>query len=852
MPGVAIRCGMRDSGLPLAADTLSQHPDQGIEARLLYAAYQRKPLNVLMTLIVMPVGVVLLWPLFPTPALTAWALAILVVSLLGYVECAAFKWVRPGLPLLLRWRIIFTVQTVLGGLAWALGPTLLMWQAGGAEAVLFVGILLCVCAVAMTSISEQRTAMQGFILATLVPPAVAALRAGGRLETLVAMVLLAGMVTLIVVGRNSHQTLRSLIETQSRVRAILNNALDAVIGMDGKGRITDWNARAQAIFGWTGDEVLGLALDDAIIAKSHRTDYQEVMARLMTSSEEQGVNRRIEMVARHHSGKEFPVELAITRLTMGDTDIFTAFIADISERKAAQDRLMLFRRIFDASARCVVVTDGNGHGIYQNLAHAQELGYSDEEIIGQDFVQALPQETAQAMATNIRQAMREGNRWVGQLPFQRKDGSRFISASNIGAIKDERGRFQYIFNIFTDFSEELARRNELSQARDTAERANHAKSDFLSSMSHELRTPMNAILGFAQMLEYDATLNADQQDNVHEILKGGHHLLKLINEVLDLAKIESGHINLSLEPVNLAEALGDCWQLIQPLAQARAIAMHVAVSPHMAVRADRMRFKQVMLNLLSNAVKYNRAGGTIHLAVESVAGDTVANGRLRITVTDTGAGIAADRIVELFQAFNRLGAEHSDVEGTGIGLTITRRLMELMGGQVGVDSQVGVGTTFWIELPSETTTTFGEASSADVSDQVHDAPTRQYRVLCVDDNPVNIKLFAQMLGMRRHINLITAHTPGLGIELAQAHLPELILLDINMPGLDGYEVLAVLKADDRLKAIPVIAVTANAMPRDIERGRAAGFADYLTKPIDVGQFLQAIDRCLSASEELAA
>lgn len=517
--------------------------------------------------------------------------------------------------------------------------------------------------------------------------------------------------------------------------------------------------------------------------------------------------------------------------------------SDISERKEDEERLTLFRRIFEASSQCIGIADGQGRQLYQNRAHAEAYGYSDEEIHGRSFEMFMPDDPDPAVTSELQAAIAAGRTWSGLIPLRRKDGSVFISASSIGFVKDEKGQTQYLFNIFTDFSAELARRQELAQAKEVAERANQAKSDFLSSMSHELRTPMNAIIGFAQMLEYDTGLNADQHDNVHEILKAGRHLLELINEVLDLAKIESGRIDLSLEPVNLSAVIDDCRQLIQPMAAARNIELYLDTPPGKIVRADRVRLKQVLLNLFSNAVKYNREHGSIRL--EATAG---ASGRMRIAVIDTGPGIPAERLGELFQPFNRLDAEQSQIEGTGIGLTITRRLVEMMGGEVGVDSEVGQGSRFWIELPTETSATPIAAAGPKETTATEPALAHQRQVLCIDDNPVNLKLIAHMLGTRPNLRVITAHTPELGIELALAHRPDLILLDINMPGMDGYQVLEVFKADARLRRIPVVAVTASAMPRDIERGRAAGFRDYLTKPLDIGHFLETIDRCLTGGE----
>jgi len=405
------------------------------------------------------------------------------------------------------------------------------------------------------------------------------------------------------------------------------------------------------------------------------------------------------------------------------------------------------------------------------------------------------------------------------------------------------GRLVRLAGTVQDITEQVEAEQALIAARDEADRANKAKSEFLSSMSHELRTPMNAVLGFGQLMEYDDTLPGEHLDSVREILKAGHHLLELINEVLDLAKVESGQIDLSLEPVEVCPIVDECLGLVGPLADKRNVQLtHLGLAGAM-VRADRTRLKQALLNLLANAIKYNSEGGIVRLDVRPEGKD-----RLRIRVMDTGPGIPARRLVELFQPFNRLDAEGSDIEGTGIGLTITQRIVEMMGGAVGVESEVGIGSTFWIELPLESMADDacdheGAAGNGATPGQHMDA--LQHIVLYIEDNPTNIKLVAQILGRYKHIHLLTAHSPEIGIELALARQPELILLDINMPGMDGYQVLEVFKADARLKTIPVVAVTANAMARDIERGKAAGFADYLTKPLDVERFHAVVDACLA-------
>jgi PAS domain S-box-containing protein len=410
---------------------------------------------------------------------------------------------------------------------------------------------------------------------------------------------------------------------------------------------------------------------------------------------------------------------------------------------------------------------------------------------------------------------------------------------------DEAGKPLRLTGTVQDVTERVAFEQALMAAREAADRANQAKSEFLSSMSHELRTPMNAILGFGQLMEYDDTLPAEHQDNVKEILKAGQHLLELINEVLDLAKVESGKVDLSLEPVAVDPVIRECLSLIGTLADKRRIQISHHGLKNTVARADRTRLKQVLLNLLSNAVKYNRVGGCVRIEVQSEGSD-----RLSIRVTDTGPGIPADRLAELFQPFNRLDAKDSEIEGTGIGLTITQRIVETMGGTVDVESTVGVGSSFWIELPREAVE---DAAGAQAGAVRAGEPARtpgalaKHTVLYIEDNPANLKLVAQILGRVPHIHLLTAHAPEQGIDLALARRPALILLDINMPGMDGYQVLQVFKAQATLKGIPVVAITANAMPRDIERGKAAGFVDYLTKPLDVPRFIDTVNRCLTGN-----
>jgi CheY-like chemotaxis protein/anti-sigma regulatory factor (Ser/Thr protein kinase) len=356
-------------------------------------------------------------------------------------------------------------------------------------------------------------------------------------------------------------------------------------------------------------------------------------------------------------------------------------------------------------------------------------------------------------------------------------------------------------------------------------------------MSHELRTPLNVVLGFGQVLEMRGTLGGKDREAVEQILKAGRHLLDLINEVLDLARIESGRMAVSPEPVELAEIAGEALDLMRPLAEERAVRLHADLGGcHRHVTADRQRLKQVLLNLLSNAVKYNRHGGDVTLScLQGTAG------RVRLQVADTGPGIPASLMDRLFQPFERLGAEGGHVEGTGLGLALCQQLVELMGGEIGADSRPGEGSTFWIELArAQAPQNDARAGSDDGAAQI-EPPSGRRRVLLIEDNLANVKLIEVLTAEREHIELIPAMTGRLGLELAREHVPDLILLDQHLPDVTGTEVLHRLKAHPDTRDIPVVIVSADATPGQMRRLRERGAADYLTKPLDITRFMQVLD-----------
>jgi len=511
----------------------------------------------------------------------------------------------------------------------------------------------------------------------------------------------------------------------------------------------------------------------------------------------------------------------------------------------------------------IIATDEKGIIQLFNIGAERMLGYLAAEVVNkinpsdihdprevQARAQTLSLELATPIAPGFEALVYKASRGIDdvyELTYIRKDGSRFPALVSVTALRDDYGDIIGYLLIGSDNSVRKRVESELNEAMAAAEKANLAKTDFLSSMSHELRTPLNAILGFAQLMETGApTPTPGQKRNLDQILKAGWYLLELINEILDLALIESGTVILSREPVSLVEVMLECRAMIEPQAHKRGISMTFPKFdiPYF-VQADRTRVKQVLINILFNAIKYNKPNGEV--AVEYTLAPP---NSIRICIRDTGAGLAPEQLALLFQPFNRLGKETSVEEGTGIGLVVTKRLVELMGGTIGAESVVGAGSMFWIELNLTTAPRFAvrEAESAAlVQPQMPDG-TPLRTLLYVEDNPANLELVEQLIARRPDLRLLSAADGNLGIEFARAYQPDVILMDINLPGLSGIEALKILRADPATAHIPIIALSANAIPRDIEKGLEAGFFNYLTKPIKVNHFMDTLDSALKSSQ----
>jgi signal transduction histidine kinase/CheY-like chemotaxis protein len=440
---------------------------------------------------------------------------------------------------------------------------------------------------------------------------------------------------------------------------------------------------------------------------------------------------------------------------------------------------------------------------------------------------------------------------VYELNLIRKDGSRFPAIVTITALRDDYDDIIGYLLIGADNSVRKQAEMDLHKATAAAEKANLAKSAFLSSMSHELRTPLNAILGFAQLMESGSPLpTSAQQRSIEQILKAGWYLLELINEVLDLALIESGKLSLSTEPVSLAEVIQECEIMTEAAALKRGITVSFPdFDTAYFVKVDRTRLKQVVINLLSNAIKYNCTAGTVVVSCTMPS-----PGRIRICIEDSGAGLSREKIAQLFQPFNRLGQEMSSEEGTGIGLVTAKRLVELMDGTIGVESTVGKGSVFWVELDltDERQHVIGTAESVTIAPAKTRDGAQVRTVLYVEDNPANLMLVEDLIARRPDIRLLSATDGSRGIEIARACLPDMILMDINLPGISGIEAMKILREDAATAHIPVVALSGNAIPRDIRKGLEAGFFGYLTKPINVNEFMKTVDATLKFAKTESA
>ena len=616
---------------------------------------------------------------------------------------------------------------------------------------------------------------------------------------------------------------------------VLESISDAFYSLDREWRFTYVNEHAQRVLERPRGDLLGRSFWEVFPYKAEMAYHPEFHRALAT-----GQPAAFELYSA-------PLKKWLGVHAYPSEEGLSVYVQDITERKGTQAELEnshhLLQAVIDGTDNLIFLKDQQGRYLMSNPAMAASFGLTPKDLLGRDDRAWFAPEAAQQVQRVDQEVLRSGR----PVTFELKatlEGAERIFTSTKSPYRDAGGNLLGVLGIAREITGQRRAAENLQQAKEEAERANLAKSEFLSRMSHELRTPLNAILGFGQLLEMDMQ-NGRQQESLAHILKGGKHLLGLINEVLDIARIESGKLELTLEPVVVADVFAEAAALISPLAAQRRI--HVGRCTGNAcsgaVLADRQRLSQVLLNLLSNAVKYNREGGTVRFLCE----EAEETGRLRLSVSDTGAGITPADLEKLFTPFERLGAERTTVEGTGIGLALSKCLVEAMDGTIGVDTVPERGSTFYLELP------VAEASDSPVveptlptsSAPLVDGPT----VLCIEDNLSNFTLVERTLEAKRPgIRLLGALQGQLGLEMAREHRPDLILLDLQLPDLPGDELLRCLQADGHTCDIPVIMVTADATKGQSRRLLDLGARTYLTKPLDIAVFLRTIDEVLMSTQ----
>ena len=649
--------------------------------------------------------------------------------------------------------------------------------------------------------------------------------------------------------REAHEALEV---TRARYFDLYDLAPIGYCTVSEQGLIMQANLAAASMLGTTRSELLRQRWT-SFIHKDDADRYYLHRKKLVESGEQQSCELR--MVKKDGSQFWGHWTATIARDGNGEPEL-RAVLSDISERKGAEQALKTidehYHNLFTSidEGFCIIEMIFDAHDkpvdyrfLEMNPSFERQSGL--HQATGKRIRELVPNLEPRWYEIYGKVALTgEPVRIEGEV--RELEGRCFdIYASRLGGAESRK-----VAVVFNDTTQRMNAAIKLREAKEVADKANRAKSEFLSNMSHELRTPLNAILGFGQLIEAGTPPpTPTQQRSINHILKAGWYLLALVDQILDLALIESGKIPLAMEAVSLEEVMRECQVMVQQQAAANGIRMSFPrFDAACHVTADRNRLKQVMSNLLSNAIKYNRPAGSVILEWK-----VVTSGRVRITVTDTGDGLSPEQLTQLFQPFNRLGKETSAVQGTGIGLVVSKRTIEMMGGAIGVESTVGKGSAFWFEMNLATSPQLAaggaRAARVDRAPVLHDRPMRT--LLYVEDNPANLTLVEEVISRRPDFRLLTAIDGESGIEIARAAVPDVVLMDINLPGISGIEAMKILAADPATSRIPVVAISANAIARDIEHCLAAGFFRYLTKPIRITELMDTLDIAMDFSTSAA-
>jgi len=636
-----------------------------------------------------------------------------------------------------------------------------------------------------------------------------------------------------IVGASAiARDITALQHREAQLTSLIEAAPDAFIVVGAKGLIQFVNQQTENLFGYPRIEMIGQPIE-MLVPDRARSKHPKLRGSYGDRPLARPMRGR-NLSGRRKDGSEFSVDISLTPLDTSQGLLVAAAVRDATERKEAEAR---FESLLEAAPDAIVVANDKGIITVANHRATDLFGYSRDELLGQPVEMLVPQQNRDGHPDRrsgyvAHPAVRPMGAGL-QLWAERKDGSKFPVDISLSPLETPAGIL--VSAAVRDITDRLAGEEALRSAKEEAEHANRAKSEFLSRMSHELRTPLTAILGFTELLQMGG-MPGDQRDLfVDRTHRAGQHLLALINDILDISRVETGSLAVSIEPVDAALLVEEAIELIAPMAQSRRIVVANTVRDAV-VLADSGRLRQVLLNLLSNAVKYNREAGAITISSRTES-DCVA-----IVVADTGPGIAESDMPRLFQPFERLGVQTGEIEGTGIGLAISRGLVEIMAGTIGIESTVGEGARFTVTLPAAE---LQESFSSNIDSARRDERTAT--VLYIEDNASNTVLVESALSMRPHIRFISAVQGQLGLELAREHRPDLVLLDLHLPDITGEAVLAGLKADPRTAGAPVLVVSADATKSRIRELLASGAHGYITKPLVIKDFLESVDGALAVS-----
>lgn len=632
-------------------------------------------------------------------------------------------------------------------------------------------------------------------------------------------------------------------------RELIDAAPDGFVVVDHESNILLVNVQAEKMFGYPRAEMIGQPVE-LLIPGRFRGKHPRHVEGYAKEPRTRPMGSGLELFGRRRDGSEFPVEISLSPIRTAGGMLVAAAIRDVTDRKrieaeARRANAFLLSAV-DSIHDAFVLYDEEDRIVLVNSTFRELLGRALQgPVVGRLFTELVDR----AIADNVFELDNETaaqfrERWCsyhrlpsGALELRMRTG-------RVLRVVDRPTAEHGTVSLMMDMTEDRLRADELRRAREAAEAASAAKSEFLASMSHELRTPLNAVLGFAQLLQRDKKqpLSERQLERIEHVLRGGEHLLKLIDEVLDLSRIEAGGVTISAEPVALPEVLREVTTTLEPMAQRAGVLVEAAALPPdlPPVIADRTRLAQILMNYGSNAIKYNRSGG--HVRFDVTQGPEL----VRITVIDDGIGIPEDKRAKIFEPFHRAGQETGPIQGTGIGLAISKRLAELMKGKVGFSSESGGGSAFWVEVPVDRV---GAAQPVHVPVGAPEtsplmSATPRHKIVYVEDNPSNIAFMRELMDDLPGVELLTAPTAEIGIELIRAHRPELVIMDINLPGMSGFDAAKQLATFPETKDIPIIALTAAALVRDHARAQDVGFYRYLTKPVKVDELTALLEELL--------